>query len=50
VLKRLRDPYTGRIHPRTLQRPYPVDASPLLGVKLPAQVARHGSAEFWQRC
>ena len=68
IHKRLRDPSTGRVNPRNLKSPYPVDASALralkrellkrvgelaagwnagaqkLGVKLPAWVARHGSA------
>ncbi|MCB1205011.1 MAG: hypothetical protein KDN18_12190 [Verrucomicrobiae bacterium] len=68
IHKRLRDPRTGRVNPRNLNSPYPVDASALralkrellkrvgelaagwnagaqkLGVKLPAWVARHGSA------
>lgn len=33
VHKRLRDPHTGRINPRNLKRPYPVDASALRALK-----------------
>ena len=33
IHKRLRDPRTGRINPRNLQHPYPVDASALRALK-----------------
>jgi hypothetical protein len=33
IHKRLRDPHTGRINPRNLQHPYPVDASALRALK-----------------
>ena len=33
IHKRLRDPHTGRINPRNLKSPYPVDASALRGLK-----------------
>ena len=33
IHKRLRDPHTGRINPRNLKAPYPVDASALRALK-----------------
>jgi hypothetical protein len=33
IHKRLRDPHSGRINPRNLQHPYPVDASALRALK-----------------
>jgi hypothetical protein len=33
IHKRLRDPHTGRINPRSLKSPYPVDASALRALK-----------------
>jgi hypothetical protein len=33
IHKRLRDPHTGRINPRNLKHPYPVDAAALRALK-----------------
>ncbi len=33
IHKRLRDPHTGRVNPRNLKQPYPVDASALRALK-----------------